>query len=993
MSVKFLDFIKPQQGYIHIQGLGGNANPPMPHKRKNFSTAQEAWEYADALSVEGYDVYFSTASLKNATDKRELKAYCASRVVQFDIDVNENGEKGLYTSITEARVSLFEFLRDVKLPKPTIVISGYGLHCYFVFDRDLSFNEKINLSNGFVKLSKEKGLRIDYGCTTDAVRLLRLPNTYNYKFGLKVPVQLATFGSIVAVEEMLEKLSSHNKPASFLDTPPPDGVGDLQGIRKILKNAMVRDWRHILNRSLLTNTIKIPYKDPQTSKKEVIDYTQSKGCEQIRRAYLDQNSVKEPIWKGILGLINACDGTADEKIQWGREISEKYEAYKEEEMIKKLFDRDGYPTTCKFFRGENEDPCTHCEFANRQMPLTSPLQLSQIYAEASPEDNIVETHASDVGGKITITIPDDFPFPYFRSKAGGVIYRGTPPDKKPNKTEEESEVEDTIIYQRDFWLHRRVMDQFADGVRHSGGGAVGHWMHLTPHEGLKEIIVPASMLAKQDTLIGYLQSHGIHVAGVKAKLLALYMNAFMAYDQSNKSQYMARDKFGWHDNDTKFLIGKREINQQGDIEFSPVCANLSTLFSFYNKVGTLEEWKSVINTYNNPGCEVRAAALFMGFGSPLYKFLNIGSAILHLSNPESGVGKSTIQMCISSIYGHPSKGLLNLNDTVLSIQSRMASLSNLPVLIDEVTNIEAERLSNFVFNFSQNRERNRMYSGVNAERRNETAWETIGVTSGNNSLLDLLRSFKKRAEGETYRVMELYVPRDKILSKKEADKLFHEVLHENYGLAGELYMQYVVQNVDLVKHRLKIKQRYLDNAIKLQPRDRFHSAMLAAAFTGAEIAAELGLHDIDVKRIEEYIIRTHRDSKSNTDSQFDASGDVSVIMGTLLSKISGNLIVVDGEEENLNKGILNKGCYRMPHGEIRARYEKATGVAAVSETDWHEFCSSNRIGARETLRELKDKGLLIGVKPYDLSTGTDLPRMNVNCIVFKHKKDFNIEGV
>lgn len=987
MQKEFMDAVCPQQGYIHIKGLGENHNPPLAVAYKNFLNLQEALDYANKLSDSGYDSYFCTASLRGANDKKELKNFCASRIVQFDLDVQEgsvNGKK--YASLEEAKSSLFQFLRDAGIPRPALVTSGYGIHGYFIFDRDITYNEKTELSKAFVALAREHNIKIDAGSTHDLTKLLRVPGTKNYKYGTVKDVELKHLPKVRLVVEEFQKLVKVKRLDTFLDSPPPEGSGDIQGIRRILQGATVRSWPHILQRSKQIYPIKIKVKT--NGKEEIIEISQSKGCEQIRRAWVDRAGTEEPIWKGIMGIIMECDGTLEEKEQWAIEISKGHPKFNESETYQKLINREGYPTTCKWLKLQDPAPCENCEFANRAIPMASPLQLSQIYAEATPEDNIIEAHADDVGGMVTVTIPDDYPFPYFRSKAGGVIYRGVPPDKKVNKTEEEETVEDTIIYQRDFWLHRRVEDMHSEASR-GGGGAVGHWMHLTPNDGLKEIIIPASLLGKPDALTAMLQSHSIHVVGTKAKMLINYINAFMEYDQTKRVQLKARESFGWHDNNTHFLIGKREINEQGIVEFSPVCRNLETLHTYYSKEGTLDGWKSVINTYNNPGNEMRGLALFMGFGTPLYKFLNVGSAILHLTNPASGVGKSTIQMCVNSIWGHPIKSMLSLNDTPLAIQSRMASLKNFPVCVDEVTNCVIERMSDFILHFSNNRERNRMQAHVNAERANMSAWETLGFFSGNNSLIDMLKAFKSHAGGERARIMEVFVPKDNNLTKAEADRLFHDTLPHNYGMAGELFMTYVMQNLALVKHRVKQKQLELDSLIGINSEDRFHSAMLAVAMAGGEIAHELGLHDIDCARIERFAIESQSEFVVENTSHKAAVRDVHVIMSTALSRLSGNIVVVDGVEDK--KTVMNKGYYRMPMSQIYARYEKATGIAAVAERQWLEFCTAERISVDETIRSLKDAGLYIGSQPYDLAAGTDMPPMSVECIVFKHSKNWDPE--
>ena len=91
-----------------------------------------------------------------------------------------------------------------------------------------------------------------------------------------------------------------------------------------------------------------------------------------------------------------------------------------------------------------------------------------------------------------------------------------------------------------------------------------------------------------------------------------------------------------------------------------------------------------------PGNEVRAFALFLSLGAPMFKFFSLGGAILHLTNASSGVGKSTIQMVANSVWGHPTQAMLVKDDTMLSRYHRMGVVQNMILCIDELTNLPSE---------------------------------------------------------------------------------------------------------------------------------------------------------------------------------------------------------------------------------------------------------------------------------------------------------------
>mgnify|MGYP003341794649 FL=1 len=135
----------------------------------------------------------------------------------------------------------------------------------------------------------------------------------------------------------------------------------------------------------------------------------------------------------------------------------------------------------------------------------------------------------------------------------------------------------------------------------------------------------------------------------------------------------------------------------------------------------------------------RAFIFFVGFGAPLVTFLNQGSCVIHLTNKDSGVGKSTNQRVSASVWGDPKELMLLSTDTDNAKYQQFGVYRNLPNYIDEITNMPPDRLSDFVFRVSQNRGKHRQNSHSNTLRKNNTKWETIIVTSGNNSLYDTLK--------------------------------------------------------------------------------------------------------------------------------------------------------------------------------------------------------------------------------------------------------------
>src|SRR5262249_54256948 len=98
------------------------------------------------------------------------------------------------------------------LPRPsTIVNSGGGLHVYWTFDRALTVLEWNPLAQALVNAAKDFGLKFDSGCTTDAARVLRIPDTFNHKLDTPRPVTLGDGGTgrDYQVEQLEQALAAY----------------------------------------------------------------------------------------------------------------------------------------------------------------------------------------------------------------------------------------------------------------------------------------------------------------------------------------------------------------------------------------------------------------------------------------------------------------------------------------------------------------------------------------------------------------------------------------------------------------------------------------------------------------------------------------------------------------------------------------------------------------------------------------------------------------
>ena len=148
------------------------------------------------------DIWFCT-STQSATGKskatgkiiaaRHADMALKLKAIWLDVDVKE--EKG-YATAAEALDAVLAFVAAASLPMPSaLVSSGGGLHVYWISDRALTTAEWRPYAAGLRAEAERLGLKCDYGLTTDAARILRVPGTYNHKTIPPKAVRLSHLGA------------------------------------------------------------------------------------------------------------------------------------------------------------------------------------------------------------------------------------------------------------------------------------------------------------------------------------------------------------------------------------------------------------------------------------------------------------------------------------------------------------------------------------------------------------------------------------------------------------------------------------------------------------------------------------------------------------------------------------------------------------------------------------------------------------------------------
>ena len=192
------------EGYINVHWTQVAARSERPFWRgKPTNSVSEAVALVERLLrlSRVRDVYFCLSRQRaykldqfgKVVAHRSKDNAIALKSIWLDIDVKDP-PKG-YATAGEAAAALKSFYHAVGLPPPSAVVcSGGGLHVYWISQAPLTPDEWRPLAECLKNAAIRHGLRCDAGCTTDRARILRVPDTFNWKGGKKRPVKLLWLG-------------------------------------------------------------------------------------------------------------------------------------------------------------------------------------------------------------------------------------------------------------------------------------------------------------------------------------------------------------------------------------------------------------------------------------------------------------------------------------------------------------------------------------------------------------------------------------------------------------------------------------------------------------------------------------------------------------------------------------------------------------------------------------------------------------------------------
>lgn len=906
MDTSFYDALLPPDGLYCAVAIGSTGKVIQTFHTSTSKLAERAQEIKNS----GLNAYFALSSFKDDSSRRaDNAAYTRSFFLDLDC-----GPGKPYLTQTDAAQALKQFVIDAKLPEPCIVNSGRGLHVYWPLVEVLETTHWIPLANRFKQLCISHNFAFDPAVPADAARVLRSPDTLNYKGDQPLPVQIMVINEPVTLDDFVSVFP----PSIDLSAAREYGVDELT--RAIAQGDYPTSEFSRLVRKSLAGT----------------------GCAQIANAVQNAATLEEPLWRAALSIAWRCTD-AEKSIH---SLSRDHPDYTPENTLRKAELTKG-PTTCKWYRDNYGSGCEGCT-----QTVSSPILLGRKISAASEVDGVYKVAQQldpdnaerSVGQVVEVDIPA-YPFPYFRGINGGVFRREKDKDGNPLEVE---------IYPYDLYLTSRFYDSDDHG---DGEGELVQVNLHTPHDGIRRFVSPVTTLMSKDKLRDSLVKHGVITFGKHVDQIMAYLASSVKHLQKMFAAERTRNQMGWTPENDGFVVGELEYTAKG-VRLAPAASITRRVAPFLSSKGDLAEWGEVVNFYNREGLEPHALTVLFGFGAPLLKLFNtveVKGALINLMSNKGGTGKTTAQMVVNSIFGHPGELLLKKDDTLAAKIQWMGMMNSIAVTMDEITNITDEDLSAMTYEIPQGRGKHRMESQVNKLRVNTTTWATFAISSSNSSMYDKLMRYKSVADGEVRRLIEIPFSRPSNITKAESDAIFSK-LHANYGLAGPAFIQYVITHKEEVRRLMDNVRLKFDTAIRMDQADRFYSHVLACAFAAGIICNKLGLIKYNLSRLFSYAVGLITGIREDVIAQISDTGGVAKeIIVTYINENLSNLLVINAAKD---KNGLYAAPINLPRGPLRMRYEPDTQELWIPSLALRELFVNRQVDIKTALPDMARSGFL-----------------------------------
>ena len=839
-------------------------------------------------------------------------ALCAK---SFWLDIDA-GPKKPYATADAAIEALDNFCAATRLPLPTVVESGNGVHAWWTLDQVVPAATWERAAAALKSLTVTHGLHADPARTSDISSILRGTETTNWKdVANPKPVTCEELMPVVPAAAFMTALAS--VAPAMPSAPVPAASAGLA--------------------ASLTNVSRPP-SEPSSAAKAV------EHCKQLAHFRATKGNIEEPLWYANLGVLAHCaDGEA-----LAHEWSSGHPQYTAAETGNKLLQARSMagPTTCKKFEDLNPAGCQGCPHR-----VSSPILLGRGEAITVPE---VKTQGDE-----RPALP--WGFKWGRNME---LMTNPPAPKDPAKADEGEQP--VIVSQYAIYLSGlRTSENRSDGR----GMVFQQWF---PHEGWVQFEIGAEELAGNGGRQA-LAKHGVLIAQHHWIKFMTYCHRASLMLRGVSGDDTRFDQFGWKHDRKEFVLGQIVYRIDGTKRLAAGSKEVDQRGKMMVPApqGSLAGWTEFADRLFQPGCEGQGFSLLASFAAPLMTYVSgdEGGALLALYSAKSGTGKTTTLDGVASVWGELDAIRLTKGDTQVAKFRSLATLCNLPVVFDEMANKDPMVTHEFVSSFTVGRDKKRGRRDGSIDITADK-WQTILISAANESIIDKLGI--GGSDPQAARIFELEIKLPPGL-KSTSTKELSDGLKANKGYAGAAYIQLLMNAATQkwIKDTLPILMLHYEKTLGAGSEHRFIIRLLACCAIAAHIVVKAGILHFDIDRIISWAL----DQAAMRVRDY-VSFDALAAFKHIINDNSQDCLVVGDRFHPRHQTVVKK----QPTRALRMRYEMKPQRMYIPADVVRKWLTDANKPYGSVMRDMMAEGIVLNAKAMrSLGAGTDYVTAQVPC--------------
>jgi len=504
-----------------------------------------------------------------------------------------------------------------------------------------------------------------------------------------------------------------------------------------------------------------------------------------------------------------------------------------------------------------------------------------------------------------------------------------------------------------------------------------------------DILMPQRYAVSKDECVKALAQQNIIAAFGPGNDVNLYeyVRACVVDASTSKQPILVPQQYGWQE-DGSFVYSGRVFRPDGTSRTVPM-PDLANLTRNTRSQGTLEGWRKLPQMLIKRKLYDHLAIASIAFGAPLMRFTQMSALTFHAGSTDSGTGKSLALSLLNSVWGHPIRYRTGKSTSPVTMQQRMGNLNSLPFTSDEITHKsrqDMEWFPGFIFDASEGQGKEKSEVHHNRERINNVSWFTLLLLTSNTHMHDYMSGARNHtSQGELLRMLE-WTPEVKLEWSPEEEDLLKS-LSNHYGVAGERYVKWLVQNQELarsitLKVIAKIKVDW-----QMGGDERFWAAGCGCVIAGAILASSKYADIIDlpvdgiIDSLHKMVIKARKIVKSGARTAEDVlNAFTREHFGSfvVLRMSNGSLLAALGNGQEIDQTLTrSKVMGRVEHEIAKRGYVEY----CIEEQVLKAHCVSMSFGYEAFKRNIQGiRGYVVQFIRKDMMARTRGPQMRVRAI-------------